>query len=432
MSGSNITGPYQTQSSTNLVQNAYDRMAYFALRPELYFDQVADVRATNLAMPGQTVNFTIVNDLAVAATALSETTDVTPVSYSDSNVQVTLAEYGNSLVTTAKLRGTAFVDVDPVVANVIGYNAGVSLDSIARNTLDAGTQVAYAVGTQGSNGVTARSGLQQIAAGTSGNSYLTSADLRTARARLRSQNVPTFGGSYVAFIHPDSVVDIQQETSTSLLNWRAPHTYSAPSEIWTGDLGQYEGFRFIETPRAPVFEGQGYQSGSQGTYTITTPAIGVQAAASTGSGTFTGAAPVVGATLSSVSGGATISGTVKIATVVGNTFTFAGTSGGTVTAASSGTTNTVTVSAWGTNVYATLCVGRQSLAKAHALADGNGPLPSIVPGPVTDLLRRWVPLGWYWLGGFSIFRQASVYRIESTSSLGADVQGIPEPTDDIS
>ena len=55
-----------------------------------------------------------------------------------------------------------------------------------------------------------------------------------------------------------------------------------------------------------------------------------------------------------------------------------------------------------------------------------------MPGPVTDLLRRWVPLGWYWLGGFSIFRQASVYRIESTSSLGADVQGIPEPTDDIS
>ena len=419
MSGSNITGPYQTQSSTNLVQNAYDRMAYFALRPELYFDQVADVRATNLAMPGQTVNFTIVNDLAVAATALSETTDVTPVSYTDTNVIVSLAEYGNSLVTTAKLRGTAFVDVDPVVANVIGYNAGVSLDSIARNTLDAGTQVAYAVGTQGSNGVTARSGLQQIAAGTSGNSYLTSADLRTARARLRSQNVPTFGGSYVAFIHPDSVVDIQQETSTSLLNWRAPHTYSAPSEIWTGDLGQYEGFRFIETPRAPVFEGQGYQaSGAQGTYTLTLGAGG------TATGTFTGNAPAPGAAITS-GGTGVVSGTLTVGVVSGNTFTTAGS--GSVT-----TAGTCSIAGWGSNVYATLCVGRQSLAKAHALADGNGPLPSIVPGPVTDLLRRWVPLGWYWLGGFSIFRQASVYRIESTSSLGADVQGIPEPTDDIS
>ena len=30
-------------------------------------------------------------------------------------------------------------------------------------------------------------------------------------------------------------------------------------------------------------------------------------------------------------------------------------------------------------------------------------------------------LGWYWLGGFSIFRQASVYRLETGSALNADI-----------
>lgn len=323
--GSWVDGPSETQSSTNLVQVAYDRMAYFSLRPELYFDQVADVRATNQAMPGKSVIFTIVNDLQIAPNALSEASDVTPVSFSDSQVTVTLNEYGNSMVTSAKLRGTAFVDIDPVVANVIGYNAGVSLDTIARSVLDSGTQVAYGGGEASRSAVAATD-------------VITSTDIRKARARLRSQNVPTFGGSYVGFIHPDVVVDLQSESnSNSLLTWRAPHTYSAPNEIWTGDLGQYEGVRWIETPRAPVFTGQGASSA---------------------------------------------------------------------------------------NVFGTLIVGRQSLAKAHAMADGNGPLPTIVEGPVTDLLRRYVPLGWYWLGGYSIFRQASVYRLETGSALDSDVGAV--------
>jgi N4-gp56 family major capsid protein len=300
-------------------------MAYFSLRPELYFDQVADVRATNQAMPGKSVIFTIVNDLQIAPNALSEASDVTPVSFSDSQVTVTLNEYGNSMVTSAKLRGTAFVDIDPVVANVIGYNAGVSLDTIARSVLDSGTQVAYGGGEASRSAVTT-------------SDVITSTDIRKARARLRSQNVPTFGGSYVGFIHPDVVVDLQSESNSNpLLTWRAPHTYSAPNEIWTGDLGQYEGVRWIETPRAPVFTGQGASSA---------------------------------------------------------------------------------------NVFGTLIVGRQSLAKAHAMADGNGPLPTIVEGPVTDLLRRYVPLGWYWLGGYSIFRQASVYRLETGSALNSDVGAV--------
>ena len=38
-------------------QTAYDRMAYFALRDELYFDAVADVMPTRQSMPGSAVVF---------------------------------------------------------------------------------------------------------------------------------------------------------------------------------------------------------------------------------------------------------------------------------------------------------------------------------------------------------------------------------------
>lgn len=73
-----------------------------------------------------------------------------------------------------------------------------------------------------------------------------------------------------------------------------------------------------------------------------------------------------------------------------------------------------------TDVYATLFVGKQALAVAHSHSDGNGRYPSFVLGPVTDKLRRNVPVGWYWLGVHGRFREASLRRIESSSSIGVN------------
>lgn len=411
-----------TQGSLDFSKAAYDRMAYFAYRPELYFDNVADVKPTAQSMPGASVQFTIVNDLAINTTPLSETTDVSAVAMSDSVVSLTLQEYGNAVVTTAKLRGTSFLDIDPVAANVVGYNAGVSLDTLARAALDSGTNVMYGSGlgaTSAQTAVTTRAGVQAVGTqgvGSQPGNTISSLDIRVARARLRSQNVPTFNGMYVGFIHPDLVADLQGETvgSSNLMGWRAPHVYAQPGEIWNGELGAFEGVRWIETPRAPIYQGAGYTLSDTSAYTITT----WDSTALIGSGTFTGDAPQVGAAVTSLSGGNTISGTIKVATVSGNTFTIAGTSGATLTIAG---TKGVTVATVGANVYGTLIVGRQALAKAHSYVDGNGAFPQIVPGPITDHLRRLVPLGWYWLGAYSIFRQAAVMRIESSSTLGQDL-----------
>ena len=134
---------YTQASSVSVDQAAYDRLAYFALRSELLFDQAAEVEATNQAMPGSSVIFTIFADLDAATSTLTETSDVTPVAMSDSQVTVTLAEYGNTINTTAKLRGTAFLDVDAAAANLIGYNAGNSMDQVVREVLAGGSNVTY-------------------------------------------------------------------------------------------------------------------------------------------------------------------------------------------------------------------------------------------------------------------------------------------------
>jgi len=314
-------------SSLSVDQVAFDRLAYFALRSEMLFDQAADVQPTQQAMPGTGVTFTIFSDIAAATSTLNEVTDVTPTALSDSQVTVTLAEYGNAVVTTAKLRGTAFLDVDTAAANIIGYNAGDSMDQVVREVLAGGTNVVY--GSGGSSKPTSRVTVQA-------EDIITAGDVRKVVAQLRGANVASFNGAYMGYIHPDVSYDFRSATDAA--GWRTPANYVDPSGIYNGEIGQFESVRFIETPRTKVR-----------------------------------------------------------------------------TDASNGTSTTGTI-----DVYDTYIMGRQALAKAFSAQDGNGAVPKIVRGNVTDYLMRLQPLGWYWLGGYGRFREASLRRIESSSSIGAN------------
>jgi N4-gp56 family major capsid protein len=229
-------------SSLSVDQAAYDRLAYFALRSEMLFDQAADVQATNQAMPGSSVIFTIFADLAAATSTLSETADLTPETMSDSQVTVTLAEYGNTVNTTAKLRGTSFLDVDATAANLIGYNAGISIDTVVQEVLSGGTNVAYGGG--GSTDPSSRVTIQA-------EDILEANDIRKQTASLRGANVATFNGYYMGYIHPDVSYDLRRETGNA--SWNAPHVNVDTQNIYNGEIGTFESVRFIETPRAKVF-----------------------------------------------------------------------------------------------------------------------------------------------------------------------------------
>ena len=308
-------------SSLSVDQTAFDQIAYFALRSEMLFDAAADVQPVAQSMPGSSVKFTIFSELADAVSTLAETTDLTPTTMADSQVEVTLAEYGNTINTTAKLRGTSFLDVDAVAANLIGYNAGSSIDTVVANVLKAATNVIYGGG--GSTTPTTNATVQA-------EDIIEANDVRIATAQLRGSKAQTFNGMYMGFIHPDVSYDLRRETGAA--SWRDPHNYVDTAMIYNGEIGAFESVRFIETPRAPL--------------------------------------DLTGGSASTV------------------------------------------------DLYQTIIMGRQSLAKAHSITDGNGAYPKVVRGPVVDSLMRFNPVGWYWLGGYGIFRQAAIRVLNTSSSLG--------------
>lgn len=61
--------------------------------------------------------------------------------------------------------------------------------------------------------------------------------------------------------------------------------------------------------------------------------------------------------------------------------------------------------------FRTMFAGQQALAEAVAEE------PHIVVGNVTDKLKRFTPVGWYGVAGWKRFREASLYRVETTSSI---------------
>ena len=297
-------------------QTAWDLATRFSLRPQLYFDTFTTTKTTAADKPGSSVNFTFTADLAAATTALTENTDITPVSFSDSQVNVTVAEYGNAIKTSALLRGTSFLPVNPVVTNLVGYNAGLSFDTLARTALEAGTNRVYA-------------GDATSTATIDATDNITAAKVRETVANLRTANVMDWGGWYVGFVHPDIAYDLRSETGG--VPWQTPHAYDT-SEFYTGQIGAFEGVIWVETPR-------------------------IQIDADAGSTT--------------------------------------------------------------TDVYYNIIVGQEALAKCWSKTV-SGPEPLVRPGPVTDTLRRFVPVGWYWLGGFKVLRDEAVRIFEASSSIGAN------------
>ena len=226
---------YTQQSSVASDTTAFEQLAYFALRSQPMFEMVCDVKSTNQSHPGAAVQFNIYNDLAQATSALTETSDVTAVALGDSTVSVTLAEYGNAVTTTAKLRGTSFLNVDADAANIIGYNMANSLDNIVHGILVAGSNVLY-------GGDATATG--ELAAG----DIITADLLRQCVANLRSASAPAFDGNvYVGFIHPDVSFDLRAATAvTDVIQHQIRQDGAG---VRNGSIGTFGGVDFIETPR---------------------------------------------------------------------------------------------------------------------------------------------------------------------------------------
>jgi N4-gp56 family major capsid protein len=393
-----------TANSAGLVQAAYDRMVEFALRSQPLIRSVADKRPARQAMPGSSVALQLYKDLAQKTSTLSESADVDTLAMATPDiVTVTLNEYGNAALTTRKLDLFSLADVDPAVANIIAFNMADSVDELAQNELRTGTNVIRPDDTGSAKTLAYNTGaITDIDT----NDIITGASIRFAVAKLRANKaMARKNNMFWAGIHPEVSHDLRAETGVG--GWRIPHEYQTNENIWSGEIGSFEGAFFIESPRL---------------YSGVTAGVQAYEGASTGSGSFTNTGGSAGTStqFTITLTAATTSGTPQVGYLV--TGTNVGTNARLTAISADGKTLTVSVANAGTvsgtitfqpttKVYRTFFCGQQALAEAVAEE------PHVVIGPVVDRLMRFRPIGWYGVLGFKVYRNEALVRIESASSI---------------
>lgn len=215
------------------------------------FGQVRDIPRNN----SDVIKFRKYNRLTAATTALTEGLTPAGSSLSVTDLSATVLQYGDYVTTTDK------VDMeteDPLVmeANeVLGEQAADTIDILTRNVLSAGTAVHYpstatSRGTVTSAMTVTDADLREIVRQLSNNNARPITEMVNASANY---DTSALRASFIAFVHPDMVADLEQ-----LTYWVPVEKYARYNDLMPEEVGSWNGrIRFLQTTNAKVFTGEG-------------------------------------------------------------------------------------------------------------------------------------------------------------------------------
>ena len=195
---------------------------------------------------GKTIEFRKFAPLAKALTPITEGVTPDGKSLEVSTITAEVAQYGDYITQSDVLELTSLDNTILEATKLLGRQAGVTLDTVVRDILHAGTNVTYCpkVAADGSEtAVTSRTGLDATC-------QLTVKVVQKVVAKLRAQNAPTINGKYVAIIHPYVAYDLMRDPE-----WIDAHKYANPTNLYEGEIGEVAGVRFVQTTEAKIYEG---------------------------------------------------------------------------------------------------------------------------------------------------------------------------------
>ena len=230
----------------------YDKALLYAAQAQLVHHQFGQKRPIP-KNGGKTIEFRKFTPLAKALTPLTE--GVTPAGnqLDVTAITATVSQYGDFIALSDVLELTAIDNVVLETTKLLGDQAGLTMDTIVRDILVAGTNVMYAPQINASTGaetaVTSRANLDETA-------VLTVDLVQQVVARLRAVNTPRINGSYVAIIHPFAEYDIMRDPE-----WIDPHKYKDTTNLYEGEIGMISGVRFVESTEAKIWRGTGCPTG---------------------------------------------------------------------------------------------------------------------------------------------------------------------------
>jgi len=178
-------------------------------------DAYATIRQDDMA---NSIAFTVFSRLSPATTELTDGSEASSSSMTDTKKTLTLSEYGAVITSTSLANIATAGKADLASAELVGINLGETTDKLGLNAVEAGVNTISAV--------------------TSGT--LAKGDLRSAYQALAQAGIAKFAdGRYVAFVNPAQVSDIKDAYQAIVQNTSA-------GDALNGVVGALEGFTIVE------------------------------------------------------------------------------------------------------------------------------------------------------------------------------------------
>lgn len=185
---------------------------------------------------GKTIEYRMFSSFPKVTEPLTEGVTPDGVPMAVTTYTKTLEEFGAYSTHSDTLVLTAVDNIISEATEKHAENAVLTLDTITRNELNAGTNVVYA----------AKDGVRVTSRGAlTAEHKLTYNDVAFMSTMLKRNNAPKIDGSYIAIIHPDVAQDIMLDD-----RWIDVQKYKNPENIYVGELGKLHNVRFIESTEA--------------------------------------------------------------------------------------------------------------------------------------------------------------------------------------
>lgn len=189
---------------------------------------------------GRIIEFRKFSSLALATTPLTEGVLFTALKdLTVTATTATVAQYGDAVGFSDIVSTTT---IDPLLtetSEILGEQAGETIDEVVRDVVAAGTTVQY---------VTPRVSRVTIAAGDT----ITPADVLRIALQMELNRARKIDGAWQAITHPRVIYDLMRTTE-----WRDAQNYHQTGRIFTGEVGELYGVRFWTTDKAKFFPDAG-------------------------------------------------------------------------------------------------------------------------------------------------------------------------------
>jgi len=239
------------------VNNFYDRTLLERAVPSFVHNRFAQVRDIPANSGTNVIKFRRYGNLTAQTTALTEGVTPAGTQLSVTDVTATVLYYGDYVTLTDKVLLETYDPILTETAEILGDQAGDSLDQLCRDVLAAGTTIQYASTATATNEISAamkltRDEVKEAVRTLRGNN---AKPMTTMIDPSTGYNTVPVGKSFVAICSEDTAFDLDDATG-----WIPLEKYPSKSNDMPDEIGALANVRFIMSTNAYVDDDAGVDS----------------------------------------------------------------------------------------------------------------------------------------------------------------------------